>query len=119
MLVIYAKAVDLFIPSIFMNKIKYSRGWLCGAVRATHITNFSFAETLERGMKLGEWRFYWRIRGEAIEKGVHNTQEFQKGYVICYSIHKNTSCSIKTHFLKLTYNNLFISWKLFNFFEDP
>ena len=49
-----------------------------------------------------------RIRGEAIE-GVHKTQEFQKGYVICYSIHKNTSCSIEIHFLKLTYNNLFIS----------
>ena len=50
-----------------------------------------------------------RIRGEAIEKGVHKTQEFQNGYVICYSIHKNTYCSIKTHFLKLTYNNLFVS----------
>ena len=50
-----------------------------------------------------------RIRGEAIEKGVHKTQEFQKGYEICYSIHKNTSFRIEMHFLKLTYNNLFIS----------
>ena len=54
MLIIYAIAVDLFMPSIFMNKIKYSRGCLCGAVRATHITNLSFAESLERGMRLGE-----------------------------------------------------------------
>ena len=50
-----------------------------------------------------------RIRREAIEEGAHKTQEFQKGYVICYSIHKNTSCSIEMHFLKLKYNNLFIS----------
>ena len=41
-----------------------------------------------------------------------------KGYLICHSIHENKSFSIKIQFLKLDYNHLFISCKLFNFFED-
>ena len=79
MLIIYAITVDLFMPSIFMNKMKDSRGWLCVAVRATHITNLSFTEILETWRRLGEWRFYWRIQEESIEEGVHKTQKFQKG----------------------------------------
>ena len=90
--------------------------------RATHIAKLSFQKAWKHKEGLvNEYSIegFKRIQGESIEEGVHKNQKFKKGYVICYSIHKNTSCSIEMQFLKLAYNHLFISCKLFNFFDDP
>ena len=115
MLIIYAIVVDLFAPSIFMNKIKYSRWWLCGAIRSTYINNLSLQKAWKHkeglvneysieGFKANPLKEYTRLKS------------FKKGYVICHLSHKNTFFSIKIQFLKLDYNHLFISCKLFNFF---
>ena len=42
------------------------------------------------------------FKGNPLKKGVHKTQKFQKGYVMCYSVHKNTSYSIEMHFFAVS-----------------
>ena len=107
-------------PSIFMNKIKYLRGWLCGAVSSPHITNLSFAKILERGRRLGEWRFYWRIQEDLRGfkgKPLKEYTRLKSFKMVCNMSfkYKNTSFNIKIQFLKFDYNHLFISCNIFNF----